>query len=382
MTVAYPPPDPMPQRAAWERALTQIARAPLEYGEDFPTIARRHEAFWANELIDRPLFLASANTNPARPITRRLDLLHDPDAWFEAKLLDLEQTYRVGDTLPTVRVDFGPVILGALFGGETEFGADTSWTHAFIADDWSNAPDWTIDEGHPTWRLLGELTRRVAQNAAGRYVVMIPNLGGTSDALLNLRGSSALCVDVADQPEKIRASVDAIYPAWHQAFTLLYETIVGSGAGITEYLGLWANRPYVLTQCDFSAMIGPRPFETLFLPDIARQAATVGRAIHHLDGPDAARHAEPLLETPDLQAIQYVVGAGHSALNKLDMLRRIQARGKPLQVLCAFDDVMPLAEELQPQGLCFLVDEVPGPDALDGLFAQFCARYGCSSGGD
>jgi hypothetical protein len=375
MTVTYPPVTPIPQLPEWERTLTHIAAGPLEYCPDFPTIARRHEAFWANDMIDRPLFLASANTNPARPITRRLDLLDDPEAWFEAKIADLEQTHRVGDTLPTVRVDFGAVMLGALLGAEVEFESDTTWTHAFIDDDWSNAPEWIIREDNTYWRQMQTLAQLTTERGVGRYVVMVPNIGASSDLLLNLRGSSQLCLDVLQQPDQIEAAIEAIYPLWYQVFVRLHEIIVGGGVGITEYLGLWSNKPYGLPSCDFNALIGPRPFQRLLLPDIARQAATAGRAIYHLDGPDAARHVDALLDVPELDAIQYVAGAGHSALFKLDMLKKIQACGKPLQVLCAFDDVLPLADELHPEGLAFLVDEVPDPESLDALFEAFCNRY-------
>jgi hypothetical protein len=374
--VDYPPITPMPHLADWETTLTQIAAGPLAYAPDFPAIAARHEAFWLNELLDRPLFLASANKNPARPITRRLELLADRAAWFAAKMQDLEQTHRVGDTLPTVRVDFGPVLLGALFGAAVEFGADTSWTHAFIADDWSNAPKWTIRDDNHYWRLLHDLAALVAEDAAGRYVVMLPDVGASADVLLNLRGSSQLCTDIVDQPDVIAASIEAMYAAWHRTLSDLLEAIIGRGAGYTFYLGLWSSKPHALPACDFNAMIGPRPFKTLFLPDIARQAATLGCAIFHLDGPDAARHVDTLIETPEITAIQYVVGAGHPALDKIDVMKRVQAGGKPLQVLCSFNDVLAVADQLDPAGLCFLVDEVPGPAELDDLFAQFNARYG------
>ena len=66
----------------------------------------------------------------------------------------------------------------------------------------------------------------------------------------------------------------------------------------------------MIPACDFNFLIGPREFERLFLPDIARQAATAGRAIFHLDGPGAARHIDALLDLPELQAIQFVPGAG------------------------------------------------------------------------
>jgi len=366
---------PIPQLTAWEAALRRIAAEPLAYCEDFPAVARRHEAFWQREVVDRPLFLGSANTNPARPITRRLELLDQPEAWFQARLLDLAQTQRVGDTLPTVRVDFGPTALCAFFGASVAFVSDTTWTHAFIDDEWSNAPDWQIPPDNRYWVRLQELAEMVTADAAGRYIVMLPDLGAPSDILLNLRGATALCLDVIDQPDRLQAAIDAIDPAWQQAFTRLHDIVIGGGAGLTYYLGLWSSRPHHLPASDFNAMLSPAQFEELVMPSILRQIKTVGRAIFHLDGPDAARHADTLMAVPELQAIQYVVGAGHSALPRIDMLKRIQQSGKALQVLCSFEDVLPLADELAPEGLAFLVDEVPDADSLDRLFEVFSRRY-------
>ena len=183
---------PMEQVSSWTDKLTAIAGQPLEFCEGFPRIAQRFEAWWHQSLLDRPVFMAEANTRLDRPITRRLELMHEPDVWFREKMLDMQQVHRVGDMLPRIRVDFGPVLLG----GRREVRSDTSWTHAFIDDDWSNAPDWTIPDDHPDWRLLRELTGRVAQDAAGRYLVCTPDLGAAADVLLNLRGSAQLCLDV------------------------------------------------------------------------------------------------------------------------------------------------------------------------------------------
>lgn len=376
------PITPLPQADVWTETLTAIAAGPLHYCPDFPVIAQHHEDFWACANSDLPLFLASANKNPDRPITRRLDLLERPDEWLAAKQLDLQQQHWVGDMFPIARVDFGPVMMGALFGAPVEFISDTTWTHAFINEEWSNAPDWTIAEDNRYWQLLQELSAVLAEDAAGRYVVMLPDLGGFSDVLLNLRGSMGLCMDVLDKPDIIRASQDAMYASWHRAFTRMREIIIGTdadagaGAGVTMHLHLWSNRPYFVPASDFNALLGPAQFNELVLPGIVRQAKTVGRAIFHLDGPDAARHGPALCEQSDIQAIQYVTGAGHSVLEKLDLLHQIQASGKALQVVCMFDEVLPLCDELDPAGLCFLVTDVPGPHELDALYAAFCERYG------
>jgi hypothetical protein len=366
----------LPQHAAWTDTLQTIATQPLEFCEDFPRIAARHEAFWRGEL-DYPLLLGYVNTNPSRPITRRLDLIDQPDAWLEAKTQDMVALHRIGDALPVIRADFGPVMLGGLFGAPVEFQSDTTWTHEFVADDWQNAPEWEVAEDNLFWTQLQQLLALLAEDGRGRYLACTPDLGGSADVLLNLRGSVRLALDVVDQPEQITRAVRAIYPAWRQAFTLFYESVVGQGTGLCHWHLLWSNTPYMIPACDFSALIGTRRFRELFLEDIQQQAATVGRAIFHLDGPDAARHIDALLELDELQAIQYTPGAGTpSALAKLPMCRQIQLAGKSVLVFCPSEEVLDVCQELDACSLAIMVEGVPNRAALDTLDGEFRAYYG------
>ena len=367
---------PIPELTTWTEVLTLIAAGPLDFCPEFPSIARRFEAWWAREVVDRPIFIGTVNTTPARPITRRLDLLHDADAWLDAKQADLAQTYHVGDALPFIRVDFGPVLLGGMLGGTLEFGADTGWTHAFINESWSNAPDWALSETNPWWVLLQQLTHRVAADAAGRYLVCTPDLGGSGDVLLNLRGAEGLCTDLVLQPERVREAVDAIYPAWHRAFRMLYRNVLAHGAGLIHWLALWSNRPYMIPACDFNYLIGPDQFNRLLLADIARQAATVGRAVFHLDGPGAAKHVDALLEVPDIQAIQFTPGEGTpSALPWVPMFKKIQAHRRSLLIFVPAHEVVKLCKVLEPEGLAVIVTGPATPGELDAHFAAFCSLY-------
>ena len=361
--------------SGWADNLHQTAQQPLEFCPDFPAIARRYEAFWACACTDRPIFIGSANSNPARPITKRLELLHQPAEWFAAKLQDLQQTHWVGDALPQIRADFGPVLLGGLLGGTIEFGSDTTWTHPFINDDWSNEPDWHLQDDHPLLHRLRQLTELVAQDSPGRYLVCTPDLGGSADVLLNLRGPSALCLDVVENPDRVRRAIAAIYPAWETVFADLYRIATAHKAGLIHWLGLWSSRPYMIPACDFNYLVGPTEFESICLTDIAHQAATAGRAIFHLDGPGAARHIDALLEVPELQAIQFVPGTGTpSVLPWLAMFKKIQAAGRALYVVSPPEEVLALCDDLRPEGLA--INCWPStPQAADDLFAQFSKRY-------
>ncbi|HEY9077663.1 MAG TPA: hypothetical protein VIO61_14110 [Anaerolineaceae bacterium] len=365
--------EPFQEIPVWELELQQIAAQPLEYCPDFPSIAKRYDAWWEGEILDRPIFQFNANTNPARPITRRLEYLFEPDRWYEEKMLDLKQVKLVGDALPAVRPDFGPVVLGVLFGGKGEFYEDTTWVHPMINDDWSSAPDWSLNPNHPWWIQLLKLANLVAEQGKGRYLFFMPNLGGSADILLNLRGSQQLCLDVIDQPEKIVAAINAIYPAWREALHCLLTIAMQHKVGFTYHPVVWSSKVNSVFECDFNYLIGKRDFERLLLPDLARQAGTVSRAMFHLDGPGAAKHIDALLAVPQIQAIQYVPGAGNSALEWIPMYKKIQAARKALQIICTPGEVLRLCEELKPEGLA--LSGSAGVEEIDALYEQFCKRY-------
>jgi hypothetical protein len=347
----------------------------LELCQEYDRITQRFEAWWAHSLLDRPIFLASANTRPERPIDRRLDLISQPERWFEAKYQDMLLRRRRGDMLPNIRIDFGPCLLASVFGGERRFEADTAWTVECIDDQWSKV-NWEFSPGHPWWVRMRNLLEMVSVSAAGRYAVCSPNLGGSADILLILRGATKLCMDLVDQPEKIEQAVAAIYPGWLQAFQDLYRVTAASGAELIHWLYLWSARPYVITECDFCYMIGKKAFEHFFLPDIARQAAAAGRAVYHLDGPGCVRHLDALLALPELDAIQFTPGVENpSALAWVEMFRKIQAKGKSLLVICPAEEVLALAHQLSPEGLAILIESPLTPEELDDLYHQFCKKY-------
>jgi hypothetical protein len=376
-TFSYPDILPIPELAEWTERLSTTASQPLTYCPDFPKITQRYEAWWRQELTGHPIFMASANKNPARPIRRRLSLLDDPEAWYAAKVEDLNQQHRVGDTIPTIRADFGAVLQGGLYGGLRESSADTSWTHPFIDDDWSNTPNWRLpDPENEWWIRMQTLLSRAAEDAAGNYVVCTPDLGSSADTLITLRGSTSLAYDMVDRPETIHAAVDEMYFGWRQAFMELYRQTVDLGAPMIHFFGLWSSQPYALMACDFNALIGPKHFEEMFLPDIARQSETAERAFFHLDGPGAAKHIDSLLTVPGLQAIQFTPGAGYpSAMDWVDMFRKIQESGRSVLAICPADEVLDLCDALDPADLAIVIDDPLTPAQLDDLYDTFCWRF-------
>jgi hypothetical protein len=109
--------------------------------------------------------------------------------------------------------------------------------------------------------------------------------------------------------------------------------------------------------------------ETFFLESIIAEARWLDRAIFHLDGPDAIRHLDLLLPIPEIQAIQWVPGAGALPMTRwVPFLRRIQAAGKSLHLSVWPHEIRTLLEELKPEGLMLntrVNSEAEARDLLD-----------------
>ncbi len=346
-----------------------LERGPLALSPDFAARAGRHEAWWARASVEGlPLLLGYANRDPARPITRRMEWREDPARWLEAKLRDVAQLAPASDALPFIRVDLGPCCLPMLMGLDREYGSDTAWSHAFIRDDWSNAPAWTLDRQSAGWKTFDTLLRAAAGAARGRAVLATPNLGGPCDILSNLRGATELCLDTVDQPERIAAATAAMIPALAEAGAFMRDTAFQSGAELVHWHMLGSDQPYVIAECDLLFSVGPDIAEQVCLPDIERQSRMAPRCIFHLDGAGSTRHLEALLDIPAIRAVQYTPGAGTpSALAWLDMFRRIQSQGRSLLVYAPIEEVPALARALRPEGLAIQIDGARDPAQLEAV---------------
>jgi len=73
----------------------------------------------------------------------------------------------------------------------------------------------------------------------------------------------------------------------------------------------------------------------------------------HLDGPQALRYLDILLDIPEIHAIQWVPGARQEHwADSIEVYQRIQNRGKALQILSVpAADLCHLFEALRPEGV-------------------------------
>ena len=353
-------------RERWRATISEISARPLELKPDLPDTTRRWEAWWRFQ-ADRPLLVAWARKTDRIRWDKAFDLLERPEEWLAVRRTQVENTHAVGEAIPFIRADIGPVSMGPYLGAPLHIAEaeQTTWQDPII-ETWDK--DIEIRPDGRWLQLVLGLLERLAQDGAGRYAVCLPDLTGACDTLANLRSTSRLCLDLFENRQAIIAAASRVVDAWERVFATMVDLVLGREAVVVQWLGAWGLEPYTLPTCDFNALIGPVDFKEVCLPSLHDQGTRAGRCLFHLDGPDAARHAQALAEDPAITAVQYTPGAGSpSAAARLPMLRSLQQAGKPIYVVCPAAEVEILAGELDPAGLLLAPEGVGSPQKADAL---------------
>jgi hypothetical protein len=342
---------------------------------DCETTLRRMGAFWACDLLDRPLVTFTLYKPPAERTTAPPAHHADPAArWLDAAyqaecvLADLSSQEFLGDTLPVASVNLGPDVFAALYGCPLNFGDfGTSWSQP-ILHDWAAAGEIRLDLDGFYLRKLLELTDAFLQAGRGRFITGMTDWHPGGDLLAALRGPQALAIDLLDAPQQVQALLDRLQPDYFQVYDLFYEKLRRHGLPISTWLPLASASKYYVVSNDFSIMIGSRLFREVFLPGIAAECRFLDRSIYHLDGPGALRHLDDILAIAALDALQFVPGAGGGGYERwIPVYQRAQAAGKAIQVQCVLEEVPRVIETLRPQGVMLTVEGVPDRESGEAL---------------
>jgi len=168
--------------------------------------------------------------------------------------------------------------------------------------------------------------------------------------------------------KQLLARVEADYFKMYDRF---YKKLRAAGQPITSWLPLLADGKYYIPSNDFSIMISQRMYEEFFLPGLIRECQYLDRSIYHLDGPGALRHLDSILAIPELDALQWVFGAGNEGFERwVWVYQKAQAAGKGIQVTCTLEEVEQVMQVLSPRGLFLDVSNVPNRDAGEELLRR------------
>ena len=331
----------------------------FEFKPDYEQSRARYMAFWERQIIDRPPVCVTLPKPEAKPFTGRKYSSYeekwlDIDGRIEEIEAGLENTEFLYDALPVAWPNLGPGIFSAWCGCPYEFGKSTAWAHPAIKDWERDFGKTRLDTNHPLFRKLVEFTEKLLSRGRGRYIVGLTDFHPGGDHIAALRGAQTLAVDLLEDPDRVKQALARAEGEYYAAYGVFYRMVHGAGMPTTSWTPLINDGTYYIPSNDFSCMISREMFNEFFLPGIARECAFCERSIYHLDGPGALRHLDALLDIKELDAVQWVCGAGNGGYHKwADVYRRIQAAGKGIQLMCHVKELDLVFDTLKPEGVWF-----------------------------
>lgn len=342
---------------------------PIENIPDWEQRLARQDAFWDCQVLDRPVVQI---TVPRDPVPCVSPSSHHPslrDRWFDATFqaefaaASVSNTEYLGDALPSAWPNLGPEVLAACFGCELEFGEDTSWSVPCL-HDWSDAHHFAFSEENRYWHKIEELTDALLDAGKGRFYTGLSDWQANSELLASLRDPQQLNLDMVDALPEVKRLLPEYNARWTWVVNRSIDRLKSEGQAITSWPGIASTRRWYVAQSDFSCMVSSAMFDDVFLPGVVEQIRSTDCCIYHLDGPGAIRHLDSLLAIPELNAIQWVPGAGKGRTTDwLDLYRRIQAAGKGVQIWVDMDEIDTVTEALRPEGVWLCVNKVRDRDA-------------------
>ncbi len=194
------------------------------------------------------------------------------------------------------------------------------------------------------------MTDALLQVGKGKFYTGITDLHPGGDAIVAFRDPLRMNIDMIEAPEEIKSLLAYINQVYFQVYDHYYNKLTAAGQAISSWPGIVSTRKWYVPSNDFSCMISKEMFDEVFLPGIAEECRHMEASIYHLDGPNALRHLDSLLEITELNAIQWVYGEGHGrATDWLPVYQRCQAAGKGIQLYAGADELDTIMEHLHPR---------------------------------
>jgi hypothetical protein len=261
----------------------------------------------------------------------------------------------LADIIPVADTFLAPGSLAACLGAGLEAGEDTVWIHQAPAYDGQMA----FDEGNRWWQLHLDLLRECKKLSNGKYYVGCPDLTEGLDTLASIRGAEAVLMDMALDHDGLHQQLQRVNDVYLEVFGRLYEIIREGNEMAWCNFSIWGPGTVAKLQCDLSAMISEDDFRRFAQPYLREQARKIDYTLYHLDGVDAMRHVDALLEIDELNAIQWTPGANEPQGGNprwYDLYRRILSGGKSVMPCWVeLDELEPLLDNVGADGLGILM---------------------------
>jgi len=289
----------------------------MKYKDNWEDTKKRFEAWWKHKNIDRPLMRVVAKRK--QPLDGAVPL--PPAASPEEKHLSVERKTRymeyyckshlfLADSYPNLDMDLGPGSLAAYLGSKPVISLKTIWFEECM-DDVSQLENIEFDENNYWFDLHLKNLTKVKELSKGDYLVNIPDIVENVDILSAIRGAQNFCFDLIDEPDLVKSALDKLDKIYFKCYDKFYNALKNEdGSSSYTVFNIWGPGKTAKIQCDFSAMMSPDQFIEFVVPSLTYQSERLDNVLYHLDGPDAIRHLDALMQIKTIDALQWTPGAG------------------------------------------------------------------------
>jgi hypothetical protein len=350
---------------------------PIENISDWEMRIRRQDAFWAGEIIDRPVVNISVSkknakfkSSPQKPYSSERKRWMDPERIADTAVCNTGNTVYCGDALPVAFPNLGPEVFSAFFGMEMEYSETTSWGIPNL-HDWGDVSKIRFSKDNFYWRKIIEITDALLEKGRGIFYTGYTDIHSGGDAIAAFRDPLNLNMDMIDNPEGVRKLCGYVDDVFEEVFNFHMDKLQGAGQAICSWPGIVSSKRWHVPSNDFSCMISKQMFDDIFLPGIVRECRMAEASIYHLDGVQALTHIDSLLQIKELNAIQWVYGAGRGrASDWLDVYRKCQAAGKGIQLGVFPDELDTIMENLKPEGVWLRISGIEDEESASSLIRK------------
>ncbi|NPV53617.1 MAG: trimethylamine corrinoid protein 2 [Firmicutes bacterium] len=288
------------------------------YKRDWGEAKERFIAWWNHSSIGRPMLrIIARRSHPMEPIEpvqppKDPEALHlDPERLVKEMRNFCRTHIFMAEAFPSVDLNIGPGSMATYLGSEPNFAWDTVWYTPCVRENWRRHGPLKYDVDNHWWKRHVESVKRAKELADKDMLVNIPDIVENVDILAAMRGPQEFCFDLVDEPELVKDYIHQIDELYFRYYDVFYD-IVADDDGSSSYtaFSIWGPGKTAKLQCDFSALMSPKQFREFVQPSLRKQCKRLDYSLYHLDGPDAIKHLDALMEIDELDALQWTPGAG------------------------------------------------------------------------
>src|ERR1035437_9223792 len=231
---------------------------PIDRIDDWEMRLKRQDAFWDNEVIDRPVMhMQIRQPNPQYPHPARKAVASLRDVWLDAEyqaqcaLANVMNTKYLGDALPCAYPNLGPEVFSAFFGCEMEYGETTAWSVPNLTN-WADVDKVKFSTDNFYWKKIIEFTDLFLEVGKGKFYTGITDLHPGGDAIAAFRDPAEMNIDMLDHPEKIAALMETVTKTYLGVYDFYYNKLIAANQAISSWASIVSSKKFYVPSNDFS----------------------------------------------------------------------------------------------------------------------------------